>query len=261
MVFRKVITAMSAGQYEDLTGCPVLDAEGRTVGTVSQVYVSDGTGQPGWVLVPAGAGNSGDRFAPLAGSEVRGGQLILAVTEQMISDAPWPGLDSDGHMPAAGAGTLAQYYAQAATGTGRAAGDRDADGGLVLSEERLRVGMQRVVSGRARLVKQVVTEEVTLTVLVSHEEVRLELEPAASGDEEPGVGADGELTSRTGNTGSAAGRWMILHAERPVVQMESVPVERVRLRVETVTEQQQITGQVRKERTDTPEVQVIPPGP
>ena len=80
---------MTAGPYEDLTGCLVLDAGGRTIGTVSQVYVSDATGQPGWVLVRAEM-VGGDRFAPLAGSEIRVGQLILAVSAQMISGAPWP---------------------------------------------------------------------------------------------------------------------------------------------------------------------------
>ena len=53
---------MTAGAYEDLTGCLVLDAGDRTIGTVSQVYVSDATGQPGWVLVRAEM--AGGDYAP-----------------------------------------------------------------------------------------------------------------------------------------------------------------------------------------------------
>jgi len=43
---------------------------------------------------------------------------------------------------------------------------------------------------------------------------------------------------------------VILHAEQPVVTTEAVPVERVRLGTETVTEQQQVTGEVRKEHIE-----------
>ena len=44
---------------------------------------------------------------------------------------------------------------------------------------------------------------------------------------------------------------VILHEERPVVATEAVPVERVRLATETVTENEQVTGEVRKERIVT----------
>src|SRR3712207_6954921 len=44
---------------------------------------------------------------------------------------------------------------------------------------------------------------------------------------------------------------VVLHAERPVVEKEAVPVERVRLDTETVTEQQQVSETVRKEQVDT----------
>ena len=43
---------------------------------------------------------------------------------------------------------------------------------------------------------------------------------------------------------------VILHAERPVVATEAVPVERVRLGTETVTEEQTVTGEVRKEQIE-----------
>ena len=41
------------------------------------------------------------------------------------------------------------------------------------------------------------------------------------------------------------------HAERPVTQTEAVPVERVRLGKETVTEHEEVSGEVRKEEIDT----------
>ncbi len=41
-----------------------------------------------------------------------------------------------------------------------------------------------------------------------------------------------------------------LTAERPVVTKQTVPVERVRLDTETVTEQRQVSEQVRKEQIE-----------
>jgi stress response protein YsnF len=43
---------------------------------------------------------------------------------------------------------------------------------------------------------------------------------------------------------------LVLTAERPVVATEAVPVERVRLGTETVTEQQTVTGDIRKEQIE-----------
>jgi len=43
---------------------------------------------------------------------------------------------------------------------------------------------------------------------------------------------------------------VILHAEQPGVATEAVAVERVRLGTETVTEQRNVTGEVRKEQVE-----------
>ena len=42
----------------------------------------------------------------------------------------------------------------------------------------------------------------------------------------------------------------MLHEERPVVATEAVPVERVRLGTETVTDEQTVSGEVRKEQIE-----------
>jgi stress response protein YsnF len=42
-----------------------------------------------------------------------------------------------------------------------------------------------------------------------------------------------------------------LHAERPVVETEAVPVERVRLAKEQVTAEETVSGQVRTEHIET----------
>jgi uncharacterized protein (TIGR02271 family) len=112
---------------------------------------------------------------------------------------------------------------------------------MTRSEEQLHVGTQQVETGRARLRKYVVSENVTQTVPVSHEEVRLEREPIT--DANVGAALDGPAISGEEHE-------VTLHAERPVVEKEAVPVERVRVGKDTVTEQEQVTDTVRKEQIE-----------
>jgi uncharacterized protein (TIGR02271 family) len=109
------------------------------------------------------------------------------------------------------------------------------------SEEQLRVGTERVEAGRARLRKYVVTEQQTVQVPVSHEEIRVEREPITDANRDAALsGAD--ITEEEHE--------VVLTAERPVVTTEAVPVERVRLGTETVTETETVSGQVRKEQIE-----------
>lgn len=52
---------------------------------------------------------------------------------------------------------------------------------------------------------------------------------------------------------------VVLHEERPVVEKEAVPVERVKLDKETVTDQEQVTETVRKEQIETDGVEGLDP--
>ena len=103
------------------------------------------------------------------------------------------------------------------------------------------VDKQRVETGRARLRKYIVTEQQTVTVPVSHEEVRLEREPITDAN-------IGNATS--GPDLSEEEHEVTLSAERVVVNKETVPVERVRLDKETVTENQQVSEELRKEEIE-----------
>jgi len=111
---------------------------------------------------------------------------------------------------------------------------------LIRSEERLNVTTARVPGGWARLEKFLVTETKTITVEVTHEEVRLVSEPTGAGGAASDLGAQ-----------ESQARWMYVSREEVVVTKRVVPVERVRLEVYPVTEQRQISDEVRKERIDT----------
>jgi uncharacterized protein (TIGR02271 family) len=159
---------------------------------------------------------------------------------------------------AAGTGTTeTSTTGTSTTGTGTTGTDRDldtdrgtvghdtsgptTDDAMTRSEEQVTVGTTNRETGRARLRKYVVTENVTQTVPVSHEEVRLEREPIT--DANRGDALDGPAISEEEHE-------VVLHAEQPVVQKEAVPVERVRLDKETVTDTETVSEEVRKEQIE-----------
>lgn len=115
------------------------------------------------------------------------------------------------------------------------------DDAMTRSEERMHVGVERRESGRARLRKCVVTEEVQQTVPVSHEEVRVEREPITDANRDEAL---------SGPEIGEAEHEVTLHEERPVVETETVPVERVRMTTEEHVEDETVRGQVRKERIE-----------
>ena len=117
----------------------------------------------------------------------------------------------------------------------------ETDEAMTRSEEHLRVGTATQEAGRVRLRKYVVTEQQSVQVPVTREEVRIEREPIT--DANRGDALEGPAISEEEHE-------VVLHAERPVVATEAVPVERVRLGTETVTEQEQVSGEVRKEQIE-----------
>ena len=127
-----------------------------------------------------------------------------------------------------------------ADGHGNAEDHGDSDATVTRSEEELRVGTRKQEVGKARLRKYVVTENVTTTVPVEREEVRIEREPITDGDTAVG---DGDLGDEDVE--------VTLTEEVPVVEKERVAKEKVRIAKDTVTEDAQVSEEVRKEKIDT----------
>ena len=249
-------------ELQDMEGQTAVDMNGAKLGKIGQIYVDDQTGQPLWVTITTGMFGTKQSFAPLYGSRSDGGDLHLAVTKDMVTDAP--GVEADGHIEDSENEALYTYYnghlGETAQGQyqehagdmagrdgiqGRDTSGPTTDGAMTRSEERLHVGTEQADAGRARLRKYVVTENVTQTVPVSHEEVRLEREPVTDANR-------GAATS--GSDISEEEHEVTLRAERPVVNKETVPVERVRLGTETVTEDHEVSETLRKEQIDNPDV-------
>jgi uncharacterized protein (TIGR02271 family) len=273
----------TAQSPESFMGRTAVDPQGDKIGKIGQVYVDDVTGQPDWVTVNTGLFGTKEHFAPLQGASVTGDDVVLPFDKNVVKDAP--DVADASHLDPDEQDALYTYYAQYLTGSGTSgytettgtadysetsgtagytesagttgtadyaetSGTRSegydtsgptTDDAMTRSEEHLNVGTQRVEAGRARLRKYVVTEQQTVSVPVSHEEVRIEREPIT--DANIGNALDGPAISEEEHE-------VVLHAEQPVVTTEAVPVERVRLGTETVSETQQVTGQVRKEEVE-----------
>ena len=263
------IDDVKAWQGQDVRG-----PDGEKLGSISDIYLDRETDQPEWVAIRTGLFGTKVSFAPLAHARQTGDGVQLPYTKDQIKDAPKAdadgelsqdeeaalyrhyGLDysearSDTGLPAGGAG---ERFAREAGGrssqgdatTGRGPVGRDVSGpttdeAMTRSEEELRVGTTRQERGRARLRKFVVTENVTQTVPVQHEEVRVEREPITDANRDQAL---------AGPDISEEEHEVVLHEEQPVVEKNVVPKERVRLDKETVTEEETVSDEVRKERIE-----------
>ena len=282
---------ISTQDIDRVIGNDVVDSDGDTIGTATEVFLDDQSGTPEWVTVKTGLFGTKSTFVPLREAQLTDGGVRVPVSKAAVKDAPK--VDADQHLSPQEEQELYRHYGvgeQMATTGGRTDGLDDrgtrTDGGtarlgddlddrgqhatrstedgpgttgtttgtvgrdtsgpttddaMTRSEERLQVGTESAEVGRARLRKYVVTENVTRTVPVSHEEVRVEREPITEANR--GAALDGPALSEEEHE-------ITLHAERPVVDKETVPVERVRLGTETVTDQQTVNEQVAHEEIE-----------
>ena len=264
---------ISQNDIQQLFGAEVHESDGSKIGSVAQVYLDDQTGAPEWVSVKTGLFGTKESFVPLEGANLTGDRIQVRFSKDQVKNAPR--IDPDGSLTPAEEDELYAYYGLASTGgrlsgtdtetgtavgaytdtdttyAGTRTGDRETvghdtsgpttDDAMTRSEERLVTGTRREEAGKARLRKYVVTEQQQVSVPVSREEVRLEREPIT--DANIGRAMDGPDISEEEHE-------VTLTAERPVIEKETVPVERVRLGKETITEEESVTGEVRKEQIE-----------
>jgi uncharacterized protein (TIGR02271 family) len=243
-------------------GRTMVDPAGDKLGTIDAIYLDDETGQPEWATVTRGLFSAKAAFVPLAQAQAMGDSVQVPYDKQQVTDAP--SMEADGSLSQDEEAQLYRHYgldySEHRSDSGLAAGtDRDADAdtdhgtvgrdtsgpttdnAMTRSEEELQVGTTQRERGRVRLRKYVTTEQVTQTVPVQREELRVEREPIT----------DANLDAATsGPAISEEEHEVTLHEETPVVEKRAVPKERVRLDTETVTEDRQVSEEVRKEQIE-----------
>lgn len=242
-------------------GRTMLDAESEKIGTITEIYEDPATGKPEWATVSSGLFGSKSNFVPLAGASTTGEDVRAQVTKAQVKDAP--GVERDGELSEREERRLFEHYGVPYTTDGSTTAQGEPNNGangyergvvgddvsgpstdqaMTRSEEELHVGTTQRETGRARLRKHVVTEMVTKTVPVQREEIRIEREPITDENRDAAM-SGGELTEEEHE--------VVLHEDEVVVDKQVVPKERVRMDKDTISEQREVTEEVRKERIDT----------
>jgi uncharacterized protein (TIGR02271 family) len=239
----------SQDDIRGIIGATAYDPDGDKLGRIGQVYYDDESDQPRWVTVNTGLFGTHESFVPLGGASVSGDRVTLRYDKARIKDAP--NVAADGDLSVEEERRLFAYYDadhgdQGVRAGGRRSAGHDTSGpntddAMTRSEERLTVGTETREAGRARLRKHVVTEHEQVTVPVAHEEVVLEREPITDANRDAAY--DGPAISEDEHE-------VVLTEQRPVVDKEAVPVERVRLGTETVRGSETVGGEVRKEQIE-----------
>ena len=245
---------MASHNVDDYFYREVVSTDGTKIGKVGNVFVDEGTDTPEWVTVKTGMFGNNESFVPVAGSALSGDkELTVPFSKDQVKDAP--NFDTDKSLTEEDEAQLYTHYqmartnyADTATTTGVARGKGhdtsgpNTDDAMTRSEERLHVGTEKVQAGKAKLRKYIVTENVTKTVPVSHEEVRIEREPITDANRDAAL---------SGKDLSEEEHEVVLTEERVITSKETVPVERVRLGTETVTGEETVNETVRHEEIVT----------
>ena len=241
----------------DWRGREIVDADGDKVGTLEELFRDEDTQQPEWAAVRTGLFGTKLSFVPIQGAEPAGEDVRVPFSKEQIKDAPKID-DSDGQLSQQEEAELYAHYGMeygerrsdsglpeggaSNNGTvGRDVSGPTTDEAMTRSEEELRVGKADREVGRARLRKYVVTKEVQQTVPVRREEVRVEREPITDGNVDQAL--DGPEISEEEHE-------VVLHEEEPVVEKRTVPKERVRMEKDAVTDEAQISEELRKEQIE-----------
>lgn len=170
-----------------------------------------------------------------------GGTLVTVDAGSRTSEARDCLYESGADLGSMGRGTTGS-----ATTSDRAFGDQsdsDQTARVELREEELRTEKERVQAGEVRLRKEVVTEERTIEVPVTREEVVIERRPAARGQDAGGAIDDGEEI-----------RIPLMEEE---VRVEKTPVvrEEVTLKKRQVQDTERVSETVRREEARIEETQ------
>ncbi len=247
---------------------------GDKLGKIEDIYLDEQTGKPEWLAIKTGMFGGNVSFVPLAKASFEAEVITVPYDKATVKGAP--NADPDGQLSQQEESELYRHYGldygEVRSDSGLPEGERngghgngsdrsgdptpdgtqgvvgndvsgrETDRAMTRSEEELRVGTTQRESGTARLRKYVVTENVTQTVPVQREEVRVEREPITDANADDAM--DGPAISEEEHE-------VVLHAEEPVAEKRVVPKERVRMDKDVVTEEQTVAEEVRQERIET----------
>jgi uncharacterized protein (TIGR02271 family) len=236
-------------------------SDGEKLGTIEEIYLDAETREPEWALVTTGMFGTKQSFVPLRDASPAGEGASVPFDKSTVKDAPK--IDPDGQLSESEEAELYRHYgmdysetesgsglpdadstktsAGEKGGPGRDTSGPNTDSAITRSEEELHVGTADREAGRVRLRKYVVEDEVTQTVPVRREEVRVEREPITDANVD---------AATSGPEISSEEHEVVLREEEVVTEKRAVPKERVRLDKDVQTEERQVSETLRKEQID-----------
>ena len=242
-------------------GQTLYDNDADKVGTIDEIYLDQQTEQPEWAVVTTGLFGTKQTFVPITDATTTGDGVPGSVHE-----VAGQGRSRDRSRRRAlarrraralrplrsrlrrdlGSGTTAtertdRDRSSEEGGPGHDTSGPNTDAAMTRSEEELHVGTTERETGRVRLRKYVVEDEVTQTVPIRREEIRVEREPIT--DANAGDALDGPDISEEEHE-------VVLHEEEVVVGKQAVPKERIRLQKDVETSEETVSETVRSERID-----------
>ena len=158
-------------------GRTVCDENGEELGRLTELYLDSETSRPAWAGVKRGRIRGTETIVPLAGAEEIEGNLRLPHHRRLFDDAP--DVDPDVQLTEQEEAVLREHW-----GRGWAPpSSEETDTAMTRSEEEVSFGKRTTRKAeRVRLKKVLVDDEVTTTVPVRREEIRLETEPPPEGE-------------------------------------------------------------------------------
>ncbi|MET0865570.1 MAG: PRC-barrel domain-containing protein [Nakamurella sp.] len=93
---------------ESLIDRKIVDAAGKKLGTVAQVYLDDQSGRPDWITVNTGLFGMKENFVPLVGSKLVSGRLVLPFARSVVRQSP--AVADPRHLDVEQEGELYAYY-------------------------------------------------------------------------------------------------------------------------------------------------------
>lgn len=244
---------ISLSEVARLQGRPAHDSSDELIGTIDQIYMSDGDTEPRWVTLTR-PGESRPLFAPLEGAVVEEDRLRLPLLRELVLTSPAVTADED--LGADDEAQLCRHYGfDSSTGRGKHAADSAStatesatptatpDAPDAPEEARVTLDGERLIPGTEQVTRQlrirryVVTEVQLVEVPLKQERLAIERVPLDGGAPE----VVEEFT---------------LRAEKVAfVQTETVAVEDVQISKAVVTEEERLTVEVAREQV---EVEVHP---
>jgi len=243
---------------QNARGNPVHSNDGEQIGKVEEVFHDTDTDQPEWIGIGTGFFSSKRLLVPVATAEVREDGIYVPYSKDHVGGAP--NIDGD-EISQETEAELYSFYGieygedrsdsglpegtqtgdtETRTDTGATPDTTDSQETVTRSEEELHTGTRQREAGQVRVRKYVDTEEAQTTVPTSREEVSVERVPVSEGSAAEADFSEGEIT-------------VPIVEEEAVVEKRPVVKEELRISKESVTGEETVEADVRKERIDIDE--------